>query len=423
MSQDVDVIIIGAGAAGLSAAKEAARQGLTFTLLEASHRIGGRAYTEYLTPDIPYDLGCHWMHSASINPFVTIADTLGHPYVKAGTWRNKIWWKGKWSTEAERDELLDYFDRSAEAVIAAAKAGRDVPVSDVIDLESPYCPMYAYFHSLDTSGDLDQVSVFDTLNYNDTDENWPLRNGYGTLINDWAKEVPVTLNCKAETVHWGGKDIRVDTSKGTVTGKRVVITVSTNILSAGQIAFDPPLPDWKLDAAHNLPLGVHNRIAIVLKDNPFGDEPVDENENTSVMVTLEADDDVPISLKVRPFGFDYVAGVTGGRHGEWLSKAGQQASVDHVTERLVAVYGSDIRKSLSDRTIVTAWETDPWVLGAYSGALAGHGGDRAILRKPIDNRLYFAGEATSDHSFATAHGAMMSGIDVIDSITGNQPSW
>lgn len=417
MSQDVDVIIIGAGAAGLSAAKQAAAKGLTYTLLEASHRSGGRAYTENLTPDIPFDLGCHWMHSASINPFVGIADELGHPYVKSGTWRNKIWWKGKWAVDREHDELLTYFDASAEAVIAAAKAGRDVSVAEVIDLESPYCSMYAYFHSLDTSGDLDQISVFDTYRYNDTDENWPLRNGYGTLIQDWSKDVTVTLNCKAETVHWGPKGMRVETPKGTVTGRRVIITVSTNILSAGQIEFDPPLPAWKLDAAHRLPLGVHNRIAIALKDNPFGDQPLDENENSSALVSLDGDDDVPMSVKIRPFGLNYVAGVTGGRHGEWLSRAGQKTSVDHLTERLVAAYGSDIRKSLSDRTIVTAWETDPWVLGAYSGALAGFGDERSVLRKPIDDCLYFAGEATSDDSFATAHGAMMSGRDAIDSIS------
>lgn len=416
MSQEVDVIIIGAGAAGLSAAKQAIKQGLTYTVLEASHRIGGRAYTEELAPGNPFDLGCHWMHSASINPFVAIADELGHPYARAGTWRNRIWSKGEWAVDDVLDNLLTYLDESDAAVSEIAEAGNDVSIADAIDLDSPYCAMYAYLHTLDTSRDIDQVSVFDTHRYNDTDENWPVRNGYGTLVSDWGKDVDVSLNTTVEKICWGGKSVQVETSKGTVTGKRVVITVSTNILNSDRIAFDPPLPDWKIQAAHNLPLGVHNRIGIKLNHNPFGEDSVGENDNSSVMISLDGEDDTPMSIKVRPFGYDHVAGVTGGRHGEWLSKAGVAASVDHVTNLLVAVYGSDVKKALSDRTIVTAWETDPWVMGAYSASKPGHGNDRPLLRKPIDDRLYFAGEATSTDSFATAHGALISGRDAINDI-------
>jgi monoamine oxidase len=123
-----------------------------------------------------------------------------------------------------------------------------------------------------------------------------------------------------------------------------------------------------------------------------------------------------MAIKIRPFGYDQVVGVTGGRHGEWLSKAGVAASVDHVTNLLVAAYGSDVRKALSDRSIVTAWETDPWVMGAYSAAMPGHGNDRSVLRKPLDDRLHFAGEATSRDFFSTAHGALITGKDAIDDI-------
>lgn len=416
MSQDVDVIVIGAGAAGLSAAKQAAKRGLTYTLLEASHRIGGRAYTEELAPGIPFDLGCHWMHSASLNPFVAIADALGHEYVPLGGWRNMICIGGEWQQPDQHKALMSGIDETDEAVHAAAEAGRDVAVSDVIDLEKPSTSIYAYWHSLNTSRDIDEVSVFDSYNYAETDENWPLKNGYGTLVSDWGKDVDVSLNTKVEKINWGGKSVQVETSKGTVTGKRVVITVSTNILNSNQIAFDPPLPDWKIQAAHNLPLGVHNRIGIKLNHNPFGDEEVAKTAYGEGLVQLNSTDDVPMAIKIRPFGFDYVCGVTGGRHGEWLSKAGQQASVDYLTKHLVSAFGSKIKDALSDRTIVTAWDSDPWVMGAYSASKPGHGKDRPLLREPIEDRLYFAGEATSTNTFATAHGALISGVDVIDTI-------
>lgn len=416
MSKEVDVIIIGAGAAGLSAAKEAVKQGMTCTVLEASHRIGGRAYTEEFAPGMPFDLGCHWMHSASINPFVAIADELGHAYEKLGHWRNRFNINGRWLSQDEHEAMMACVRKTEAKVEAAAEKGRDIAVSDVIDLDSICASFYAYWHTLNTSRDIDQVSVMDTINYEETNENWPLKFGYGTLIADWGKDVMVSLNTRAEKIIWGDKLVKVETNDGTVTGRRVVICVSTNILSTGQIAFDPPLPDWKIQAAHNLPLGIHNRIGIKLEYNPFGEEKVAETVNGELLVNVHGEDDVPMSVKIRPFGFDFVAGVTGGRHGEWLSKAGTAASVEHLTERLVSVFGSDIRKALSDRTIVTAWDSDPWVLGAYSASRPGHGNERPKMRQPIDDRLYFAGEATSTHAFATAHGAMMSGRDVISDI-------
>lgn len=125
-----------------------------------------------------------------------------------------------------------------------------------------------------------------------------------------------------------------------------------------------------------------------------------------------------MSIQIRPFGLDYVSGVTGGRHGSWLERAGIAASLDHMTERLVAAYGSDVRSSLSDRTIVTAWESDPWTLGSYSGATPGNGHKRAELARPVDNVLFFAGEATSTKFFSTCHGAYLTGIAQIERIAG-----
>ena len=123
-----------------------------------------------------------------------------------------------------------------------------------------------------------------------------------------------------------------------------------------------------------------------------------------------------MAIQLRPFGHDYVVGVTGGRFGAWLEHAGQAASVAHLTDHLVAAFGSDIRGALSDRTIVTAWANDPWTLGSYSSALPGSHRCRAELAKPIDDILYFAGEAASPKYFSTCHGAYLSGIAAIDAL-------
>lgn len=403
---DVDLIIVGAGAAGLAAAKAAQARGLSFHLIEASHRIGGRAYTEDMAPGMPMDLGCHWMHSASLNPFPAIADSFGFHYRRDGAWRMNGFDGPRRLTEAEHAEIHRGMAANYAAIGAAAERGEDVAVSDVIDLDNPWAALHAYWFSLATSHDPDQISTVDVDAYNDTDENWPLREGYGALVARWGAEIPVTLNAAAERIRWGSGGVVVETPKGTIQGKRLLLTVSTNVLASGRIRFDPPLPDWKLAAARDLPLGVHNRIGIMLNRNPFGPD-------APTSATLLHGDDVPLATQLRPFGYDYVVGVTGGRHGAWLERAGAAASVDYLTERLVGAFGSDIRSALSTRSIVTAWAGDPWTLGSYSSALPGASHQRAVLARPVDDILFFAGEACSVEFAGTAHGAYLTATAVV----------
>jgi monoamine oxidase len=403
---DVDVVIVGAGAAGLAAAKAAQARGLSFQLIEASHRIGGRAYTEEMAPGMPMDLGCHWMHSASLNPFVAIADRFGFQYRRDGAWRMNGFAGSRRLTEAEHAEIHRGMAANYAAIGAAAEQGEDLAVSDVIDLDHPWAALHAYWFSLGTSHDPDEISTVDIDAYNDTNENWPLREGYGALVARWAADVPVTLNAAAERIRRGSGGVVVETAKGNIKGRWLLLTISTNLLASGRIRFDPPLPEWKQAAARDLPLGVHNRIGIMLNRNPFGpDAP------TSATIMLEGD--VPMAMQLRPFGFDYVVGVTGGRFGAWLERAGAAASVDHLTERLVAAFGGDIRQALSTRTIVTAWAGDPWTLGSYSSAVPGASHQRAELARPVDDILFFAGEACSVEFAGTCHGAYLSGVAAI----------
>jgi len=406
---DVDLVIVGAGAAGLAAAKAAEARGLTFQLLEASHRIGGRAYTEELAPGIPFDLGCHWMHSASLNPFVAIADRFGFHYRRDGQWSLNVFAGSHWISADEHAELAALMQANHAAVAAAAQRGEDVAVADVVDLDSRWASLHAYWSTLATSHDIDEISTVDSVAYNDTEENWPLREGFGALVARWAADVPVTFNAPVERVRWGSKGVAVETSKGTITGRRLLLTVSTNVLAAGRIRFDPILPDWKLAAARDLPLGVHNRIGIHLTHNPFGPE-------VPISGAIMVGDDVPMSVQFRPFGLDCVVGVTGGRFGAWLERAGQSASVDHLTERLVHAFGADIRKALAPRTIVTAWAGDPWTLGSYSAAVPGAAHQRKELARPIDDVLFFAGEACSAEFASTCHGAYLTGVAAVEAM-------
>ncbi len=417
MKSDVDVAIIGAGAAGLGAAMTLAGLGVDHVLVEASHRIGGRAYTEEVAPGVPFDLGCHWMHSASLNPMVAVADRFGFDYDKTGFDRD-IHRDGAWATEPELMDCDALYERNYAAVHAAGGAGEDVSVADVTERESVWTPYFDHISSLNSSVDVDQVSVLDGYKSNDTDENWPLKQGYGEMIARFGSGVPVTLNAAVERIDWSGKRIRLTTAKGELSAAKVIIAVSTGILGGGDMRFAPALPDWKETAIGALPLGNHNRICLVFDGNPFGDD-------HPPGVTIGDATAEPMNLRLRPFGYDYAVGVTGGRFADWLERAGIQASADFATEKLIKAYGSDIAKRVV-RHNVTAWRGDPWVRGAYSATVPGSGWQRAVLAAPIDERLYFAGEATSLEFFATCHGAYLTGIATAEAVAaalgGGEPA-
>ncbi len=399
---DTDVAIVGAGAAGLAAAKMLGEVGVPFVLLEASHRIGGRAYTEEVGNGAPFDLGCHWMHSASRNPFVAIADAQGFDYDKHGhAGRGLI--DGVWTSAAEEAEFETFKARNSEAIARAAASGPDVAAAKVTERENRWTLLHDYFFSLWTSFDIDRVSIVDLETYIDTDENWPLKQGYGALVARHAAGVPVTLNAQVTAIDWSGKALRLTTPKGEIRAKKVIVTVSTGILAGGHIRFDPALPDWKQEAVAGLPLGDHNRICLIYDRDVFGTE-------MPRGVALLNEGAEPMSFNIRPFGYDYVVGLTGGRFAGWLERAGVAASVDLAKENLRKAFGADIVKHVVGHN-VTAWREDPWVRGAYSAALPGQTPQRARLAEPLDERLFFAGEATSIESYSTAHGAHLSGIE------------
>ncbi len=409
MSSRVDVVIVGAGAAGLSAAKSARSRGLSFVLLEASDRVGGRARTEDFGPGQRFDLGCHWMHSASLNPFVDIADRLGFRYRRKRGWDGPIHHRGAFLDDDQAREVDALVEADERAIAAAARSGNPA-IADVVNGHSPWAPYHAYWLTLDWSRDPDQVGVADVVAYDETDEDWPVVDGFGALVATWASDVPVTLDAPVRRVAMTRDGVDVETPRGTVSGRTVLVTVSTNVLACGRIAFEPALPQWKTAAAEALPLGVHNKIAIRLNEASAA------RPEPQYLTVMTRDHDVPVALYVRPYGYDYVVASTTGRFAASLERCGRAASVDFLVEHLQAAFGSGIKGCLTDRVIATTWQGDPWTLGAYSAGRPGQAHQRAVLARPVDDRLFFAGEATSTDACCTCHGAYLSGRHAVDEI-------
>lgn len=403
---DAEIAIVGAGAAGLAMAQALQARDRDFILLEASHRIGGRAHTEQLTPDIPFDLGAHWIHSDQLNPFMTIASECGAELVEDldDYLRAEYFEAGKWLPDSAYADLSDYAARQRAAIEQAVEQDDDRSVFDVIDNDNRWAPYFYMFFGQNFTCDVDEVSARDAASYVEGGVDFAVKSGFGSLMTAFGAGLPVLLNSAVEAIDYSGTNIRLTTTKGELRVAKVILTVSTGVLASQLIKFEPALPDWKLDAVRGLPMGSSTRIGLSFEEDFLDELPND--------FTVKVGDDDPLHFRNRPCGFACVEVATGGRIAQWMEKSGEAAAVDFVLERLRHLVGNDQAMTVG-RKIVSAWDGDAWTLGAYSYASPGAQHQRARLAESIDNRVFFAGEATSTKYFATVHGAYFSAMELV----------
>lgn len=377
-----DLVIVGAGAAGLGAARMARELGLDVIVLEAIDRIGGRAFTDPAPFGVPWDRGCHWLHSASINPFTSLADNYGFRYRTAPTPR-RYYVDDHWATADEAAAAAAYVDACYESIFAAGRDRRDVPVSSVIDRTDRSFPVLQLGIHAEWGMGVDDVSCSDSAAYRDTDENWPVEDGYGALVAHHAAGIPVELNTPVERIDWGGPRVRVLTGQGTIDAAAVIVTVSTDVLAAEVIAFSPSLPIAKQEAVAAVPLGDANKVGLQIDGKWLG---VDGHTN----ITAPLGNGQLMSFQLRPFGWDLASGYLAGPLCGELEQDGEAAMIDATIEALCAVLGSDIARHIG-ATACSTWGRERCIGGGYAAAQPGHVDRRADLGTPLDDRLFFAG--------------------------------
>jgi monoamine oxidase len=398
LPSSIDVAIIGAGAAGLGAAHALRRAGVSFIVLEARDRVGGRGHTIMASPDVTFDLGCGWLHSADQNAFVKIADELHFEIDrKLPPWRERAW--GKSFPTDERVDFIRSIDEFFERLDEAARAGVDHPANLYLEAGNRWNPMIDAISSYINGCETDQLSILDYDAYEDTNLNWRVRRGYGALMAAYGASLPLRFNCAVTLIDHSATRLRIETSQGTLSADKAIVTVPTNLIARETIRFSPALPD-KVDAAANLPLGLADKVMLALDEPDL--LPVDGNLRGATMRTEMG------TYHLRPFGQASIEGFFGGRFAQALEDAGDGAIAAHAIDEIVSFVGNDIRRKLRPLK-ESRWAHDPFARGSYSHALPGHAGKRAVLATPVDGRLFFAGEATSPNFFSTAHGAHDSG--------------
>jgi monoamine oxidase len=396
---EFDVVVIGAGAAGLAAARRIATAPLSLHVLEARDRAGGRGWTLRDATGLPIELGCGWLHSADENEWCIIAATLGFALDRTRPqWRTQ--WKNLGFPPAEHDDFRTTSERFWDRLDAGGNAEKDVPGDTFLE---PGCRWNGLINAISTymnGVELDGLSARDFWRYRDTGINWRVVEGYGTLIASLAEGLDISFACPAQVIDHGGRRIRIVTPGGDIEARAVIVTVPTDVLAAGVPRFAPELPD-KIAAAQALPLGVADKVYLRLtggEDIPndahlYGD--IDRVETGS--------------YHLRPLGRPLVEGYFGGEFARELEREGQAGFANFAIEQLAALIGNDIRKRL-ELIAASNWVRDPWARGSYSRARPGHADARQVLAAAVDQRLFFAGEACSRDDFSTAHGAYRSGV-------------
>jgi monoamine oxidase len=285
-----------------------------------------------------------------------------------------------------------------------ALTGPDRPLSDFIDAADPAKPMIDAISGFANGAALVDVSLHDWAAYEDAagDENWALPDGYGNLIRDHARPVPMRLATPVTRIDHHGPRLRLVTPDGTIETTRAIVCVPTGVIADAALAFDPPLAA-KRDAAAALPLGLADKVFLHV-DTPIWPADLHLIGNPHRACT--------VSHRLSPFGRPIVESFFGGPCAEALEDGDAAA---FAIDELVVLLGNDWRHRFTPLA-VTRWRQRRWIGGSYSHARIDAAGQRAVLAAPVDDRLFFAGEACSRHDFSTAHGAHATGIAAADRV-------
>jgi monoamine oxidase len=413
---DVDVVVIGAGLAGLGAATALRQAGRRAVVLEAADRIGGRAWTAH-PPELGgvwFDMGAVWLHSAEINPLVPIARATGETLLRSDELRRERTFVG--TREATRDEYADFaaaWDRYEVKAGALLREVDDAPLA-VVARSLPDDPWAVTVETWEgpiiCCASADELSLRDWHTNVLSGSNLVPDGGIGAFVaRQLGKGLDIQLRTPASRVTWGGPGVQVETPTGTITARSAIVTVSTGVLSAGGIRFDPPLPPATQAAIHAMPMGLAMKVAL----RATSEDRIGLPLHCSLDRQVKRSGDPTMAFQCWPYKRDYIQGWIGGPAAWDLARAGDAAALDFALGQLRSVLGSQVDRVFAGGShLVTHWEADPLIRGAYSFVHPGDAGARAALGTPLaDGRLVFAGEACHSGMTGTVAGAWISGQD------------
>ena len=417
---DCDLLVVGAGAAGISAAREAISLGLSVRVLEARGRVGGRAVTDGSLGH-PMDLGATWLHAAGSNPLVPLAEARGlalfdHDSVRSSRVRVGDHW-------ADRAESAAYERAEREwgiaGRLAAARAGgRALSLAEAAPRGGFWDATLTHWEGpVIAAAEASEIDLDDYLATLLNGSNLLPREGCGHLLTVLAEGLPIVLDAPVSRIDWGGPRVRAEGAFGAVEAAACVVTVSTGVLAGGGIAFSPALPPAVEGAAHDLPMGLLEKLGLPAS----GEDRLDTPAFGGMERRLE-EGERAMTFVAWPFGRAHLEGFAGGSLAWDLSRAGKEAMLDFALSELRRMHGSRAGRALRpEGAVASAWGRDRWARGSYAAARPGRGGARLALSAAIgEGRLRLAGEACHPTLAGTLAGAWLSGAEAAREVAASR---
>jgi monoamine oxidase len=402
---NIETVVVGGGAAGVAAAHRLRRAGIQCLIIEGRSRLGGRAWTVAGPSGSALDLGCGWLHSADRNPWVAIAEEQHRTIDKTPPpWRRRSLPNG--FPEGGQREFIEAQEQFSARVSERAKQEPDVPAAELLTTGCQWNNLIIAVGTYISGAELNQVSARDFDNFHDSGVNWRVVEGYGATISACGEELPAVLDCAVQRIDHRDKHLRIETSQGVVAAEQAIITLPSSIVAKSEHLFAPLLLQ-KTQAAQGLPLGLADKLFLSL-ENP------EEFEKDTRMFGA-TDRTATATYHLRPFGRPQIEVYFGGRLATDLEAAGERAFFDFAVSELIGLLGSAFARRVKPINM-HLWGSDPFALGSYSYARPGMTDCRKTLAAPVDDRLFFAGEACSTFDFSTAHGAWITGVAAAEQV-------
>ena len=427
------ILVIGAGIAGLAAARALAEQGIRTTILEGRSRIGGRIHTDRSLNNIPLDLGASWIHGIEDNPIYELAKSTNIRTLKTAYTEIQLYGNGKFLSDQEK-EAID--QQLAKVLRATAKVREQRTNQEQADISLKFAleqvinsknlqfssqKLQELNYAINTAiehefaADAGDLSLYHWDHSNAVKgEDVLFPDGYEQIINLIAEGLDIKLNQIVKNITYNSQEVIVTTNQGSFTADKAIITLPLGVLKQGNLEFVPSLPDRKIKAIQSLGMGTLNKVYLQFP-NVFWDQEahllgsISNNKGEwAEWLNIYFYTQQPILL-----------GFNAGSYGKAIESLSDQGIVAGAMQTLQQMYGSKIPNPTG--YLVTRWQQDPFSYGSYSYMATGSTpNDRQALAESVNSRLFFAGEATSQNYPSTVHGAFLSGVEVAQMVVLNR---